>query len=85
MADISERIRRKSYAAKKKAAVRSLKIQTKEKIRALDLMYAENPEQVKARIAEKERKRALRIQKQNARIPPRCPVNTRWGRTSSTP
>ncbi|MBQ5401015.1 MAG: hemolysin III family protein [Treponema sp.] len=68
MADISERIRRKSYAAKKKAAVRSLKIQTKEKIRALDLMYAENPEQVKARIAEKERKRALRIQKQNARM-----------------
>ncbi|MBQ2552080.1 MAG: hemolysin III family protein [Treponema sp.] len=68
MADISEKIRRKSYAAKKKAAVKTLKAQTKEKIKELDLMYAENPEQVKARIEEKERRRALRVQKQNARI-----------------
>lgn len=68
MADISAKIRRKSYAAKKKAAVRTLKAQTKEKIKELDLVYAENPEQVKARIEEKERRRALRIQKQNARM-----------------
>lgn len=68
MADISEKIRRKSYAAKKKAAIKTLKTQTKEKIRELNLLYAENPEQVKARIEEKERKKALRIQKQNARM-----------------
>ena len=68
MADISAKIRRKSFAARKKAAVKTLKVQTKEKIKELDLMYAENPEQIKAKIAEKERKRAARIQKQNARM-----------------
>ncbi len=68
MADISAKIRRKSYAAKKKAAIKTLKAQTKEKIKELNLMYAENPEQVKARIDEKERKKAIRIQKQNARM-----------------
>ncbi len=67
MADISNRITKKSYAAKKKAAIKTLKAQTKEKIKELELLYAENPEEIQARLDEKEKKRILKIQKENGR------------------
>lgn len=68
MADITEKIRRKSYAAKKRAAIKTLKAQTKEKIREIKLLYAEDPESLKAKISEKEHKRTLRMQEQDARL-----------------
>ena len=68
MADISAKIRRKSLAAKKKAAIKTVKSQAKEKIRELKLQYDENPERIRAREEEREQKKNLRIQKENARI-----------------
>ena len=46
MADISAMIHRKSLRAKQKAAIRTIRQQTKEKIRAIKLSYAENPGQL---------------------------------------
>lgn len=68
MADISGRITRKSLAAKKKAAIKTIKLQTKEKIRAIKEEYAANPERLRSKAEEKEHKKELRIQKSNARI-----------------
>ncbi|MBO7639698.1 MAG: hemolysin III family protein [Treponema sp.] len=68
MADISARITRKSLAAKKKAAIKTLKAQNKEKIREVKIQYASNPERLHALEVEKEQKKNLRIQKRNARL-----------------
>lgn len=68
MADISAKIRRKSLAAKKKAAIKTVKQQAKEKIRELRIQYDENPERIRAKEEEREQRKNLRIQKENARI-----------------
>ncbi len=68
MADISAKIRRKSLAAKKKAAIKTVKQQAKEKIRELRIQYDENPERIREKEEEREQRKNLRIQKENARI-----------------
>lgn len=68
MADISARITRKSLKAKRKAAIKTIKAQAKEKIREVNIEYNTNPERLKAKQAEKEHKRELRLQKANARL-----------------
>lgn len=68
MADISGKITRKSLKAKKKAAIKTIKLQAKEKIREVKIQYAENPERQKAKEAERERRKFLRLQKENARL-----------------
>ncbi len=68
MADISAKITRSSIKAKKKAAIRTIKAQAKEKIKEVKLEYANNPERKKAKEAEREQKKALKIQKANARL-----------------
>ncbi len=68
MADISAKITRQSIKAKKKAAIRTIKAQAKEKIKEVKLEYANNPERKKAREEEREKKKALKIQKANARL-----------------
>lgn len=68
MADISAKITRKSLKAKKKSAIKTIKAQAKEKIKEIKIQYDTNPERLKARTAEKETKKALRIQKKNARL-----------------
>lgn len=68
MADISKKITRKSIKAKKKAAIKTIKAQSKEKIREVKMQYANNPERKQAKALEKEQKKALRIQKANARV-----------------
>ena len=68
MANISGRITRKSLSAKKKAAIKTIKTQAKEKIREVKMEYAQNPERAKAKAAEKQYKKELRIQKANARV-----------------
>ena len=66
MADISGMIRRKSFKAKQKAAIRTIRQQTKEKIKQIKLQNSENPEEEALRQREKEIKRAHRAQKANA-------------------
>lgn len=68
MADISGRITRKSLKAKKKAAIKTIKAQAKEKIREVKLEYAQNPERNRAKLREKELKKQERIERSNARI-----------------
>jgi len=68
MADISKKITRKSIKAKKKAAIKTIKAQAKEKIREVKIQYANNPERKQAKALEKEQKKALRVQKANARV-----------------
>lgn len=68
MADISGMIRRKSFKAKQKAAIRTIRQQTKEKIKQIKLQNSENPEEEALRQREKEIKRAHRAQKANAII-----------------
>lgn len=68
MADITERITRKSLRAKKRAAIKTIKAQAREKIKEVKIQYAKNPERQQARIVERERKKALHVQKENARL-----------------
>lgn len=68
MADISAMIHRKSLRAKQKAAIRTIRQQTKEKIRAIKLSYAENPGQLAQKMRQGEDKRASRMQRWNARL-----------------
>lgn len=68
MADITAKITRKSLKAKKKAAIKTIKTQAKEKIREVKILYAENPELQKSKEYEREQKRALRMQKRNAHL-----------------
>lgn len=68
MADISGKITRKSLKAKKRAAIKTIKAQAKEKIREVKIEYAANPERKKAVQLERERRKALRVQKENARL-----------------
>lgn len=68
MADISARITRKSLAAKRKAAVKTIKQQAKEKIREVQIEYNTNPERLKAKAQEKELRQQLRLQRANARL-----------------
>lgn len=68
MADISARITSKSLKAKRKAAIKTIKAQAKEKIREVNVLYTEDPERIKAEAEEREQKKALRIQKYNAHI-----------------
>ena len=55
MADITERITRKSLRAKKRAAIKTIKTQAREKIKEVKIQYAKNPERQQARIVERER------------------------------
>lgn len=68
MADISEKITRKSLRAKKHAAIKTIKAQAKEKIREVKIQYAKNPERKQARIHEREQRKALHVQRENARL-----------------
>lgn len=68
MADISAKITRKSLEAKKAAAIKSIKLQAKEKIKEVKILYATNPQLKQAAALEKEQKKAARLQKGNARL-----------------
>ena len=68
MADISAMIRRKSLQAKQKAAIRTIRQQAKEKIRAVKLAYAENPEEAAQKLREGANRKAGRMQRWNARL-----------------
>ena len=68
MADISGKITRKSLKAKKKAAIKTIKAQAKEKIRQVKLEYAQNPEREKSLQEEKLRKKIVKMETANARI-----------------
>jgi len=68
MADISEKITRKSLRAKKRDAIKTIKAQSREKIHEIKIQYAKNPERLQERAAAKERRKALRVQKENARL-----------------
>ncbi len=68
MADISKKITRKSLAAKKRSAIKAVKIQAKEKIHEIKIEYASNPARQKSKSAEKEQKKQLKAQKINARL-----------------
>lgn len=68
MADISRKITSKSLKHKRKAAIKTLKAQTKEKIRQIKMEYTSDSNRAKLRAAEKEQKKELKIQKANARL-----------------
>ncbi len=68
MADISKKITKKSLKAKKKYAIRTIKKQAKEKIRQVKIEYAENPALQQEKLAARMQRKALRQQKQNARL-----------------
>lgn len=68
MADISEKITRKSLKAKKRAAIKTIKAQAREKIHEVKILYAKDPERKQARIHEKEQRKAFHVQKENARL-----------------
>ena len=68
MGDISNRITRKSIKAKKKAAIKTIKAQAKEKIHEVKIEYANNPERQKAKENERQAKKERKLQKANARL-----------------
>ena len=68
MADISAKITRKSLAAKKKAAIKNVKAEAREKIHEIKIQYAKNPLHRQTLLSEAEKRRQLRRQKRNARI-----------------
>jgi hemolysin III len=68
MADISGRITRKSLKAKRKAAIKAVKIQAKEKIKEIKITYDTNPAVKQAKLLEKEQKKQERIDRRLARI-----------------
>lgn len=68
MADISRRITRKSLKAKRKAAIKTIKLQAKEKIRLVKMECSIDAQRKKAREIEREQKKELKVQKANARI-----------------
>jgi len=68
MADITEKIKRKSLKAHRKTAIKTIKAQSKEKIREVKIMYAYDSKKKEAKLAAKDQKRALKEQKRNARI-----------------
>lgn len=68
MADISARITRKSLAAKKKAAIKTVKAQAREKIHEIQIQYAKDPSRRQALLSAAEQRRQVRRQKRNARI-----------------
>ena len=63
MADISRRITRKSLKAKRKAAIKTIKAQTREKIRLVKMECSIDAERKKARSIEKEQKKELKLLK----------------------
>ena len=68
MADISAKITRKSLKAKRRSAIKNIKDQAKEKIREINIEYAEDPALKRSRQSNKEQRKAYRAQKRNARI-----------------
>ena len=68
MADISQRITQKSLKAKRKAAIKTIKAQCKERIRQINLEYSANGDKQKRRQQERIKRRELRTQKSAARI-----------------
>lgn len=68
MADITNKISRKSLKLKKKYAIKTVKDQAREKIHDIKIQYAKNPERQQAKVAEHERRKALHVQKANARL-----------------
>ena len=68
MADITNKISRKSLKLKKKYAIKTVKAQAREKIHDIKIQYAKNPERQQAKAAEHERRKALHVQKANARL-----------------
>jgi len=68
MADISAKITKKSLAAKRKSAIKTIKAQAREKIREINIQYAENPRRSQSKEAAREQSRLLKLQQKNARI-----------------
>ena len=68
MGDITRRITRKSLKEKRKAAIKTIKAQAKEKIHQIKVDYSMDAEKKKEKAAEREHKRELRAQKANARL-----------------
>lgn len=68
MGDISRRITRKSLKAKKKAAIKTIKAQAKEKIHQVKVEYSIDAERKRTKAIEKEQKKELKVQKANARL-----------------
>ena len=68
MADISQRITQKSLKAKRKAAIKTIKAQCKERIRQINLEYSASGDKQKRRQQERIKRRELRTQKSAARI-----------------
>src|SRR5574344_182729 len=68
MADITNKISRKSLKLKKKYAIKTVKDQAREKIHDIKIQYAKNPDRQQAKVAEHERRKALHVQKANARL-----------------
>ena len=57
MGDITRRITRKSLKAKRKAAIKTIKAQAKEKIHQIKVDYSMDAEKKKEKAAEREHKR----------------------------
>ncbi len=68
MGDITRRITRKSLKAKRKAAIKTIRAQAKEKIRQIKVDYSMDAEKKKQKASDRERKRELKAQKANARL-----------------
>ena len=68
MADISQRITRKSLKAKRKAAVKTIRAQCKEKIRQINLEYSASGDKRKRKQQEQQKRHQLRSQKAAARL-----------------
>ena len=68
MADISRRITQKSLKAKRKAAIKTIKAQCKEKIRQINLEYSTSGEKQKRKQIDRQKRHDLRAQKAAARI-----------------
>lgn len=68
MANISRRITRKSLAAKRKSAIKTIKAQTKERIRQIKLEYSPDAELKRDKVLARMRNKELRAQRENARL-----------------
>ena len=68
MADISRRITQKSLKAKRKAAIKNIKAQCKEKIHQINLEYSASGEKQKRKQSDRLKRHELRAQKNAARI-----------------
>lgn len=68
MANISRRITRKSLAAKRASAIKTIKAQSKEKIRQIKLEYSPDAQKKRDRALLRSQNKELRAQRENARL-----------------